>query len=62
MGLFFTGNDNLLPCIQLVAMDHGIIDGLRQADENIGIEVLVNIHLLHQVLDKFLDLANAAGI
>lgn len=45
-----------------VAMLHGIIDSLRQGDENIRVQVGVYFKPVHKLLDKLFDFLYAAGI
>lgn len=62
VGFFMAGHPDLFLLVVAVAMDHGIVDGLGQADEDIGIQILIDMQTLHHLLDKVFDFADATGV
>ena len=62
MLFFMAGYPDLFVFIQLIAMDDSVIDRLRQADENVWIQIFIYMQTLHQVPDKVFYFADTAGM
>jgi len=56
--LFMTGDVYFFPGIQLVAMDHRVVDGFRQADEDVGIQIFIDMQTLYHVSDEDFNFAD----
>ena len=62
MFLLVTSHSYLFLIIEAIAMDHGIVDGFGQADENVWIQIFIYMQTLYQSPDEILYLANTAWI
>ncbi len=56
--LFMTRDVYFFLGIQLVAMDHGIVDSFRQADENVWIQIFIDMQTLYHVSDEDFNFAD----
>ncbi len=62
MLFFMAGYPDLFVFIQLIAMHDSVIDRLRQADENVWIQIFIYMQTLHQVPDKVFYFADTTGM
>ena len=53
---------DFLMFVETIAMDDGVVNRFGEADQDIGIEVLVDVQTLDQVPDKILDITDASGM